>query len=216
MKRGTYKTSDWWSYGVFLYEMLSGRRPNCSCNKKTNEWCPFGQKRSMEENALKEDGVLKLDITYPPEEFPAEARDLLEKLFIVDPKQRLGARGVEEIKAHPFFSGIDWQKLAALETPPPFIPDGRTVNAQSIGEVGEFNKGKFKKMKLTEEDEKLYEGFDYVSDDGIQAEIVMALQRMEIPQDTGSTGGKSDASGTTAAAGDPSKSEAGGTCCIIV
>jgi hypothetical protein len=31
--------------------------------------------------------------------------------LVTDPKDRLGVNGVEEIKAHPFFSNINWQKL---------------------------------------------------------------------------------------------------------
>jgi hypothetical protein len=31
--------------------------------------------------------------------------------LIADPKERLGINGVEEIKAHPFFFGINWNKL---------------------------------------------------------------------------------------------------------
>ena len=30
-----------------------------------------------------------------------------------NPMLRLGANGAEEIKSHPFFSGVDWQKLKA-------------------------------------------------------------------------------------------------------
>jgi serine/threonine kinase 38 len=44
---------------------------------------------------------------------PAEANlsvaatDLIRKL-ITDADQRLGINGVAEIKAHPFFVGVDW------------------------------------------------------------------------------------------------------------
>ena len=48
-----------------------------------------------------------------------EARDLLWKL-ITYPDQRLGTNGVEEIKKHPFFRGIDWNSLR--ESKAPLIP----------------------------------------------------------------------------------------------
>lgn len=43
-----------------------------------------------------------------------EAQDLIEKLLTLDPKSRLGANGVDEIKAHPWFKGIKycWQPEA--------------------------------------------------------------------------------------------------------
>jgi len=160
--------------------MLTSKRPRCNCTKKTKEWCPFGQRRSMEENA-QSDGILKLDIEYPPDKINNVTRDLLQKLFVVDPSKRLGANGAHEIKAHPYFANIDWNKLQNLEVSPSFIPDARTVNAQSIGEVGEFNRGKFKKIKLTDEDEKMYQDFTYNSDEWVQQELVTALKKQDNP-----------------------------------
>lgn len=34
-----------------------------------------------------------------------EAKDLIERLLTMDPKKRLGANGVQEIKDHPWFKG---------------------------------------------------------------------------------------------------------------
>lgn len=205
MKTGTYKQSDWWSFGTFLYEMLAGKRPKCTCNKKSNEWCPFGQNRSMEENALKEEGILKLDVTYPPDIFDKHARDLCERLFVVDPKSRLGANGADEIKNHSFFQDIDWEKLSALEVTPPFIPDQRTVYADSIGGVGDMPKGKFKKVKIEAADEASYQGFTYTSIEGVEKELVEALKKIDCPN--------KDTNQTTN--GD-SQQDAQGGCCIIL
>jgi serine/threonine protein kinase len=165
MKTGTYKASDFWSFGVFLYEMLAGRRPRCKCGKKGDDWCPFGQKRLMEENAIKEGALanLRIEVDYPPDKFSLEARDLLQKLFIVDASKRLGAGGAHEIKQHPYFSSIDWHRLEALDVKVPFLPDARTVNANSIGEVGEFNKGKFKKIKITPGNQLIHSFIDILS-----------------------------------------------------
>lgn len=46
-------------------------------------------------------------------------RDLLMRLLQKDPSKRIG---FEEIKMHPFFYGLDWERLAALEYPAPFKP----------------------------------------------------------------------------------------------
>jgi hypothetical protein len=51
------------------------------------------------------------------------------------------------------------------------------VHADSIAEVGEFNKGKFSKIKLGPEDEKQYEGFTFISPEGVQTELVTALEK---------------------------------------
>ena len=40
-----------------------------------------------------------------------------------NPKKRLGFKGVQEIKDHPYFADIDWNKLKSKMITPPFIPD---------------------------------------------------------------------------------------------
>ena len=53
-------------------------------------------------------------------EVSPEARDFMERLMTLDPTKRLGANGADEVKAHPFFSGIDWDKVTQTEAA--FIP----------------------------------------------------------------------------------------------
>ena len=48
-----------------------------------------------------------------------ELRDLINK-FIAEPEERLGVKGIEEIKTHPFFKKIDWQHIRT--GPTPFVP----------------------------------------------------------------------------------------------
>ena len=63
-----------------------------------------------------------------PEFLSPEAQSLLRALFKRNPANRLGAGplGSNEIKTHPFFSTIDWEKLNKREINPPFQP---TVHA---------------------------------------------------------------------------------------
>ncbi len=50
---------------------------------------------------------------------PASA-DLIKRL-ITDSNERLGVNGAGEIKAHPFFAGIDWKKIRDKKAP--YIPE---------------------------------------------------------------------------------------------
>jgi singapore isolate B (sub-type 7) whole genome shotgun sequence assembly, scaffold_6 len=50
---------------------------------------------------------------------------LISRLLIRDPALRLGAgiADAEEVKAHPFFEGLDWKALERKEIPPPWKPN---------------------------------------------------------------------------------------------
>ncbi|KAM3563678.1 hypothetical protein MY1884_001147 [Beauveria asiatica] len=104
MGKGYNKTVDWWTLGVLLYEMLTGLPPYYDEN--TNE---------MYRKILSEP-------LHFPDIVPPAAKDLLTKLLNRDPKQRLGANGSAEIKAHPFFHAIDWRKLLQRKYEPTFKP----------------------------------------------------------------------------------------------
>ena len=105
-KNGYGKEIDWWSLGVIFYEMLIGYAPFCS--KHTNEVC---YKVLHYQNYLQFPNKIKISNL---------AKDLIYKL-ITDSDLRLGKNGSEEIKSHPFFKGVNWQKIREMR--PPFIPN---------------------------------------------------------------------------------------------
>jgi len=52
------------------------------------------------------------------------ARDLIKKLLEKSRKKRLGANGdISEILAHPFFAGIDLEKIMTKQMIPPYMPE---------------------------------------------------------------------------------------------
>lgn len=56
-------------------------------------------------------------LNIPPEaNLSPAATDILKRL-LCDADHRLGMNGVEEIKSHPFFEGIDWTKLRNAKSP---------------------------------------------------------------------------------------------------
>ena len=67
--------------------------------------------------------ILHNQLLFPPG-FSEKAQDLVRGLLDRDPKKRLGAgpEDSEEIKRHPYFANIDWQKLLNKDLKPPFKP----------------------------------------------------------------------------------------------
>lgn len=180
-RRGTYDSSDWWTLGVMLYQMLTGGKPQCTCDEAKREWCSFGY--SEEEEAFAKDkenqGPHKLDIDYSEIKDP-DTVDFLKQLFTVDPKKRLGYHNTNALKAHPYFKTIDFEKMSKGEVEAPYKPDGG-VHAESIADVGAFDKSEFKKVQLTEEDNKEYKDFYFVQGKNLQRELVGALTKMDDP-----------------------------------
>ncbi|CAG10441.1 unnamed protein product, partial [Tetraodon nigroviridis] len=105
-RQGHTHSADWWSFGVLMFEMLTGA-------------LPFQGKDRKETMNL----ILKARLGMP-QFLSAEAQSLLRALFKRNPANRLGsgADGAEEIKRHGFFSTIDWNKLFRREMKPPFRP----------------------------------------------------------------------------------------------
>ena len=97
---------DWWSIGVMFFEMVVGYPPFFSENpsdtcKKIVKWKQYFQ--------IPDDAELS-----------NEAKSLIKKM-VCSHENRLGVNGVDEIKKHPFFKGIDWDNLRNVKAP--FIPD---------------------------------------------------------------------------------------------
>jgi serum/glucocorticoid-regulated kinase 2 len=102
---GYDKTIDWWTLGVLLYEMLAGLPP--FYDEVTDK---------MYEKILNDPLVFG-------EEFGPEAQSILTGLLNRNPAKRLGAKGADEIKKHPFFDKhIDFKLLAKKRIQPPFKP----------------------------------------------------------------------------------------------
>ncbi|GAY40303.1 AGC kinase family protein [Citrus sinensis] len=106
LKKGYGMECDWWSLGAIMYEMLVGYPPFYSddpmstCRKIVN-W--------------------RTHLKFPEEaKLSIEAKDLISKL-LCNVNQRLGAKGADEIKVHPWFDGVDWARIYQMDAA--FIPE---------------------------------------------------------------------------------------------
>ncbi|XP_057460268.1 serine/threonine-protein kinase WAG1-like [Actinidia eriantha] len=96
---------DWWAFGVLLYELLYGTTP-----------FKGGSKEATLRNIASTRGV-RFEAA-DDKEGMWEARNLIEKLLVKDPRRRLGyARGATDIKRHPFFDGIKWPLIRTYKPP---------------------------------------------------------------------------------------------------
>ncbi|CAM0145517.1 unnamed protein product [Urochloa decumbens] len=97
---------DWWTFGIFLYELLHGMTPfKGSSNRAT--LC----------------NVVEQPLRFPENPTASNvARDLIRGLLVKDPLKRIATkRGATEIKQHPFFEGVNWALVRGAH--PPSVPD---------------------------------------------------------------------------------------------
>ena len=115
--------------------------------------------------------------------FDDDSIDLCRRLLEKDPHKRLGARGGSEVMAHPWFypgGACGWDAFLADVAPPPFLPN-QDINAASQSAIGSFSdEAHYRKVRIEEADQEVYEGWDWVSLPSFFAEVVMFLKAEEV------------------------------------
>jgi 3-phosphoinositide dependent protein kinase-1 len=103
---------DLWAMACMVFQLLVGR----PMFRAENEYLTFQQILNHPAE----------DFAYPPG-FPPVAQDLIDRILLQEPNERLGAGSDEEgngyvaLKSHPFFEGIDWDMVGY--TQPPYLPE---------------------------------------------------------------------------------------------
>ncbi|KAJ3682354.1 hypothetical protein LUZ60_014927 [Juncus effusus] len=137
LKKGYGMECDWWSLGAILYEMLVGYppfysdEPMTTCRKIVN-W--------------------RTHLKFPEEaKLSREARDLISRL-LCNVDQRIGTKGADEIKAHPWFRGFEWDRVYEMEAAylPQVNDELDTQNFEKFDESADHcpasSKGPWRKM----------------------------------------------------------------------
>ncbi|XP_020571402.1 serine/threonine-protein kinase D6PK-like [Phalaenopsis equestris] len=93
---------DWWTFGIFLYELLFSRTPFKGSNNKQTL-----------------NNIVIQSLKFPDSPSVSfHAKDLIRALLVKEPESRLGSvKGATEIKQHSFFEGINWALIRCSEPP---------------------------------------------------------------------------------------------------
>ncbi|KAK2975253.1 hypothetical protein RJ640_028005 [Escallonia rubra] len=102
---------DWWTFGIFLYELLFGKTPFKGAGNRATLFNVVGQPLRFPES--------------PSVSFAA--RDLIRGLLVKEPQHRLAyRRGATEVKQHPFFQSVNWALIRCAS--PPDVPKPFLMN----------------------------------------------------------------------------------------
>lgn len=117
--RGHTACADIWALGILIYEMLNGQTPFAVKDDKLTS-----EKDVIMAVYSKIGRHHKGDLQFLNEDISNDAQNLIQELLNPIPDERFGGQGVVDIKkggsvirAHPWFSSIDWVVVASKTSP---------------------------------------------------------------------------------------------------
>lgn len=152
MEKPYGRSVDWWAFGVLIYEMHLGQ-------------APF---RGHTEDDIF-DSILHDPIHFPrSNNLSRDGEKIIIHLLNKDPARRLGSGpgDAADVKAHPYFRGVNWEDIMQKRIPPPFVPK---IKHQK--DVSNFDKEFTRELPvltpmqstLLEADQEEFRDFSYVA-----------------------------------------------------
>jgi len=176
---------DYWSFGATMFKLFTGAKPFDS-----EDDCDNGE---IDVNKLY-NNITDKELTIP-EYVSNDGKNIITALLAKDNKHRLGCSGggVNDLKSHAFYSGIDWTKLLLKQLEPPFIPKVNTVpgkkcafkNIDSALESfhREFKDGRDWRSVPSKEGDENFASWDFISPHSLKVEMGIAQEMIALESD---------------------------------
>ncbi|CAD8191974.1 unnamed protein product [Paramecium octaurelia] len=117
---------DYFALGIMGYEFMLGRRPY---NGRSRQ-------EIRDQILTRQVQIKKSEV---PNDWSIEGADFINKLIQRKPVNRLGFKGPDEVKNHPWLRNFPWQKLLNKEIQSPYIPSEIDDNIEYLNQISEDN-----------------------------------------------------------------------------
>ena len=144
--------ADYFALGVIGYEFMKGERPYCGRNRK-----------EIKEQIMSRQAEIKLEELN--ESWSKESADFINKLLMRKPEQRLGFRGINELKEHPWLKYYPWLLIKNKSLPSPFVPENKDNfdkrYCENLEHIGEETKARYEEILLDNNYTNYFKNFYY-------------------------------------------------------
>ena len=141
---------DFFAIGIIGYEFMKGKRPYAGKSRK----------EIREEMLMKQIFIKNEDIE---EGWTKESVDFFNKLLIRKKENRLGFKGINELKEHPWIKYYPWNMINDKSLPSPFVPQNKDnfdlrYCARSE-KIGEETKMRYEEILMDKNYQNIFKNF---------------------------------------------------------
>ena len=152
--------SDFFSLGVVCYEMMMKKRPYVGKNRQE-----IKEKMSKEQVQIKKGQI--------PKGWSPQIADFVNKLLMINPENRLGYKGISQIKDHPWLRYFDWKLIYLKKEKAPFIPPKKVIcSEEDVPEEKrkDSNALKYLKIKQSQLYQTAFVNFQYFNKNSLKCQ----------------------------------------------
>ena len=148
---------DYFALGVIGYEFMKGERPYNGRNRK-----------EIKEQILSVQAEIKKEEIIN-ENWSKESINFINRLLMRKPEERLGYKGIEELKDHPWLRYYPWDSIKDKSLPSPFVPQNKdnfdSKYCKSIEYIGEETRIRYEEILSDDNYELYFKNFYYNIDE---------------------------------------------------